>query len=57
MIYVGVHDVNAKLAEIERAGGKIVVPRTVVRGVVTFALFQDPAGNRLGLAELGSHPK
>ena len=29
----------------------------VVPGVVTFALFTDPAGNRLGLAEFGSYPK
>ena len=36
---------------------KTVVPRTVVPGVVTFALFTDPAGNRLGLAEFGSYPK
>jgi len=28
-----------------------------VPGVVTFALFTDPAGNRLGLAEFGSYPK
>lgn len=27
------------------------VPRTVVSNVVIFALFKDPAGNRMGLVE------
>lgn len=56
MFYLGVKDIFAKLKEIERAGGQTVVPRTVVAGVVTIALFRDPAGNLLGLAELGSYP-
>jgi len=57
VLYFGVPDINEALKKIEAAGGKTVVPRTVVPGVVTFALFTDPAGNRLGLAELGSYPK
>jgi predicted enzyme related to lactoylglutathione lyase len=56
VLYMGVPDVTEALARIEAAGGKTVVPRTVVPGVVTFALFTDPAGNLLGLAELGSYP-
>jgi len=57
VLYFGVPDINAALKHIEESGGKTVVPRTVVPGVVTFALFTDPAGNRLGLAEFGSYPK
>jgi len=53
---MGVPEIVEALARIEAAGGKTVVPRTVVPGVVTFALFTDPAGNLLGLAELGSYP-
>ena len=51
IFYLGVPDIDAALTRIEAAGGVIVLPRTVVPGVVTFALFLDPAGNRLGLAE------
>lgn len=54
-LYMGVPDIAAALMQIEAAGGKTILPRTVVPGVVTFALFTDPAGNRLGLAELGSY--
>jgi predicted enzyme related to lactoylglutathione lyase len=54
VIYFGVDDIDESLRQIKAAGGKTVVPRTVVPGVVTFALFLDPAGNRLGLAEFGS---
>lgn len=56
VLYLGVPDVAAALAQIEAAGGKTLLPRTVVPGVVTFALFADPAGNRMGLAENGSWP-
>jgi predicted enzyme related to lactoylglutathione lyase len=53
-LYLGVPDIDQALKQIEEAGWQVVLPRTVVPGVVTFALFLDPAGNRLGLAELGS---
>lgn len=51
IIYIGVTDINATLQTIVKAGGQIDVPRMVVPGVVTFALFRDPAGNRMGLVE------
>jgi predicted enzyme related to lactoylglutathione lyase len=54
VLYLGVPSIDESLKQIEAAGGQVVLPRTVVPGVVTFALFLDPAGNRLGLAELGS---
>lgn len=51
VLYLGVPDIEAALANVVRAGGKVVIPRTVVPNVVTFALFEDPAGNRTGLTE------
>jgi predicted enzyme related to lactoylglutathione lyase len=55
IFYLGVPDIAEALKQIEAAGGQVVVPRKEVPGVVTFALFTDPAGNRLGLAEFGSY--
>jgi uncharacterized protein len=54
VFYFGVADIEATLRAITAGGGVVVVPRTVVPNVVTFALFRDPAGNLLGLAEAGS---
>ena len=51
IVYVGVPDVDAALKKIVASGGSVVMPRTVVPNVVTFALFKDPAGNRMGLVE------
>ena len=56
IFYLGVASIDATLKQINEGGGKTIMPRTVVPGVVTFALFVDPAGNRMGLAELGSFP-
>ena len=55
LLYVGVPNIDQTLKQIEAAGGKTIVARTVVPGVVTFAIFLDPAGNRVGLAESGSY--
>lgn len=55
VLYMGVPDIKSALKQIEAAAGNTIVPRTVVPGVVTFALFTDPAGNRMGLAELESY--
>ena len=50
-LYVAVDDINAKLSQVEEAGGSTVMPRTEVPDVVTFALFKDPAGNLVGIVE------
>lgn len=55
VLYMGVDDIDAVLTRVEANGGSIVLPRTVVPEVVTFALFKDPAGNLLGVAENGSY--
>jgi uncharacterized protein len=51
IIYLGVADINAALEQIKAAGGTVEMPRMVIPNVVTFALFKDPAGNRMGLVE------
>lgn len=55
-IYVEVPDVEAHLEKIEAAGGKTVVPKTVIPGMVTFALFNDPAGNLVGIVDEATPP-
>lgn len=49
--YVQVDDLQAYLKRAESLGGKTVVPPTEIPNVVTFALFTDPEGNRIGLVK------
>jgi predicted enzyme related to lactoylglutathione lyase len=51
ILYLGTQDIDATLKDIVAAGGSVDMPRTVIPGVVTLALFKDPAGNRMGLVE------
>jgi uncharacterized protein len=53
VIYIGVKDVTATLATVVDHGGKIQAPRFEVKGVVILGLFHDPAGNFMGLVEMG----
>jgi predicted enzyme related to lactoylglutathione lyase len=53
VIYLGVPDIKATEEAITANGGAIVAPRFEVKGVVILALFTDPAGNRMGLVEMG----
>lgn len=55
-VYVGVDDIDEHLGKIEGAGGATVVARTVIPGVVAYAMFRDPAGNVIGLAEHEAPP-
>ncbi|HLF78631.1 MAG TPA: VOC family protein [Dehalococcoidia bacterium] len=50
-VYVEVDKVDPYLEKAVSMGGKIVMPRTEIPGMVTFAQFQDPAGNVVGLTE------
>lgn len=46
----GGEDLGAVLARIEAAGGKIVVPKTIIReDIGYFAMFSDSEGNVIGL--------
>jgi hypothetical protein len=49
--YIETESINAHVKKIEKAGGKVIVPRMEIPGVVTFAQFQDPSGNVVGLVE------
>ena len=55
-MYLGVDDIDEHLAKIEGTGGATVTPKQVIPGVVAFALFRDPAGNVMGLAENETPP-
>ena len=47
--YLGTDDIEGTLKKVERAGGKVSHPKEEIPGVGWFALFFDPAGNRIGL--------
>ena len=47
--YVQVDDIEASLARAVELGGKTVAEPTTIPGMVTFALFNDPEGNLVGL--------
>lgn len=49
VLYIRVSDLDASLAKVVAAGGRVLIPPTNVPGVVHFALFEDPQGNRTGL--------
>ncbi len=47
--YVAVDDLAAKLAEVERAGGRVLVKKLAFAGGGEVGLFADPDGNIMGL--------
>ena len=49
--YVKVESVDSSLAQAEKLGAKLVVPKKPVPGAGWFAVVHDPQGNRLGLWE------
>ena len=57
LFYIQVDDIDATLSEIEAAGGKAVMPKTVgpedfpAKHIRVFTQFTDPAGNIVGLVE------
>lgn len=48
--YVETPDVTASLADAERLGGRVVMPRTALPDV-TLGIFEDPEGHAIGLVE------
>jgi predicted enzyme related to lactoylglutathione lyase len=48
-VYIESDDLKADLAKVEKAGGRTLLPPQQA-GPVTIALFQDPEGNVVGLA-------
>ena len=57
IFYIQVDDIDQTLAQIEEAGGKAVMPKTVgpddfpAKHIRVFTTFTDPAGNIVGLVE------
>jgi len=49
MNYISVDDVNNHCDLIEREGGRIIHPRTPVKGHGWYAVVKDPEGNLFGL--------
>ncbi|MEU4689914.1 VOC family protein [Actinoplanes sp. NPDC023714] len=50
-IYIDVTDLTATLHTIIESGGTLLKPPTRINDSLTFALFQDPAGNTVGLLQ------
>lgn len=51
LIYLnGGEDLNTALSKVEKAGGKVLVPKTQISEEIGyFAIFMDTEGNRVGL--------
>lgn len=49
LVHIQTADIEGTLKEIEAFGGKAIVPKTEIPGTGWFALFIDPAGNKVGL--------
>ena len=49
LVYVQVDDPQAYLDKVTAAGGTTLLPPTEIPGDVTMAIFEDPAGNKIGL--------
>jgi predicted enzyme related to lactoylglutathione lyase len=47
--YIGVNSVEEYVNKIEKAGGKIIMPKAEVPGQGWFAVFEDPSGTRMAL--------
>jgi len=51
VVYVRTPELDATLRRAEALGCRVVVPRTEVPGVATFAHVADPEGNVIGLLQ------
>lgn len=55
VINIHVDDIDAKLAAVEKAGGRVVQPRTDVGEYgLSMALFSDTEGNTMGMYNYGA---
>lgn len=58
MLYIMVDDIEAKLAEIVKAGGKLVTPKTQISPEIGyFGVFTDPSGVPMGLFTPSMQPR
>jgi uncharacterized protein len=49
LLYVGSDDIDGDLKKAEALGGKILMPKTEIPKTGWYGMFEDPAGNRVGL--------
>lgn len=51
LIHFNCKDIDKSIMQVEKQGGKIVIPKTKIQaeGKGYFAVFTDPASNRVGL--------
>ncbi|HZS91551.1 MAG TPA: VOC family protein [Chloroflexota bacterium] len=49
LVYLGTDDIERDLNKVTQRGGTVVVPKSEIPNTGWFAVFTDPAGNRLGL--------
>lgn len=56
LVYVDTDDIDASLAQIRQHGGEALSDTQEVPGQGWFALFRDPAGNRLALWKSATPP-
>lgn len=49
VITVDVDSVEEAIEKVEKAGGKVVIPKATMEGVGEYAYIADPAGNIIGL--------
>ncbi len=55
-MYIQVDSVDEHLGKAEANGGSTVLAKTVIPGMVAFGLFNDPAGNLVGVVEAETPP-
>ena len=48
-VYFDSEDIEADLKNVEKLGGKVVMPKTEIPGMGWYAMFKDPTGNVLAL--------
>jgi len=54
---IGVADLDVALQQVQRAGGKTVVPKMAIPGVGHLAYCQDPEGNTFGMMQADTSAK
>jgi predicted enzyme related to lactoylglutathione lyase len=54
---IGVESVDAALATVKIAGGKLVMPKTPIPGVGYFAYCEDTEGNLFGVMQADKNAK
>jgi uncharacterized protein len=47
--YVVVEDIDKVLAKVEKLGGKVIMPKEMIKGVGLVAIIQDTEGNGIGI--------